>query len=270
MSDISSSDIKNEKSEHPSNDVKAAISDLWEIIRQTVDKIDKLHLENISLSEQCGKLEKAIAGTQDASSEVTAQTVLYEKELEEVRQKNAENLLLISSLENELSDYKGKYESILRKKEIIDKTIGELEELRTNKEFAQKEIARKNHELHSKDEDIDNLKEKIASLESQLLNVHSREKPEAETKEPEEQFRQQIENMIVENTELENRYQTDVSGYKQKIDSMQTELNHRDEVIANLESEIKENQFDAAEGRDNKISELTQKIQRLNALKVAS
>ncbi len=270
MSENITQDFGNAKAEYPSIDVKTAVADLWSLVRQTVDKIDKLQSENISLAIECRKLEDTIAGSQDVSSQVSAETMHLKNELDEIERKNAENLRLIESLENELSDYKEKYEAILQEKEIIDAAGDELVELRINREFAQKEIARKNHELHSKDDEIDNLKEKIASLESQLLNVHKTELKEAETKLLEEQYRKEIENLIIENTDLEKRYQADVSGYKKKIDSMQLELNHKDELVANLESEIKDIQSEASANKENNISELTQQIQRLNALKAVN
>ncbi|MCX6147131.1 MAG: hypothetical protein NTW25_07750 [Candidatus Kapabacteria bacterium] len=215
---MQNSNIQNELLRH-------AVDKMWESTRLSAENILELKTKVKNLEEQNSELYSSFISSDEESNnlklikeEFEAKSKEQEEHLENLNDKIKElNLRLdsaaifehkyteISRLHTELQD---KYNSSeQRSKNELLETIKELEDSHTNYGFLQKEITRRNFDLHQRDETILKQKESIASLDSKLFILKDLEKKYNSTKEKLESFEQTFDELTSQRDKLMEKLQ---------------------------------------------------------------
>jgi chromosome segregation ATPase len=215
---MQNSKIQNEMLRH-------AVDKMWESTRLSAENILELKTKVKNLEEQNSELYSSFISSDEESNnlklikeEFEAKSKEQEEHLENLYDKIKElNLRLDSAaifehkyteiyrLHSELQD---KYNSSeQRSKNELLETIKELEASHTNYGFLQKEITRRNFDLHQRDETILKQKESIASLDSKLFILKDLEKKYNSTKEKLESFEQTFDELTSQRDKLMEKLQ---------------------------------------------------------------
>lgn len=189
----------------PSREVQSLLIKLWDLIYELVEHNKSLKSQKSDLDENFRKIVQGIDRERGVSRDLKNKNVILEERHEqnnsrilELDRKNGELKEIITKRDSEISELKtlldqSKEENVrlLANVRELSKTPGELDKLKESFEFAQKEIARKNHEIHGLNDKIYELKEQISALDNQSRDA--------------ENLRNEIEQINSVNDDLEKR-----------------------------------------------------------------
>ncbi len=289
--------------------VEREIVRLWELIRNFADSMEEIRNRASEYEGIESEYKDMLEGNNSAVNKMR----------ESLRQATEEKNELREELENLNAEFRELKELLSDKDEMLEVADRQLEEknqeisrlaeistqfdkMKSDLDFAQKEITRKNFDLVNRDETINKIKEEKALLVSGVTKAGELKKRLDEY----EELKQKAENEKVELLEniqnLEEKLDTaEISNtkYKEKINNLESDaVNNREEVsrlnseleksdvalkagedkikslnenIQSFEKEIKELKVykDVLPYKDKKIEELTVSVQKLSALKVA-
>jgi len=151
----------------PNPEVVKAMNALWTLLHKTAEKIDsynEVKQQNIEYTRALEQMKSDKSGT----------SVIIE-EHEDLKRKYQYLINIhIPEIEKSLIEERNKSDKLDIENAEIQKELES--EILTSQNFghAQKELARKNHELNSRAEQILKLKEEIANLESKVLDLENK------------------------------------------------------------------------------------------------
>ena len=212
----------------PSADIAEAISGLWDIVKKSAEKLDFYSSTFSELKQEKEEYKKAFEA-------IKAEKNMLQEKLESIPSLSEKYNELVSNtlpnLENQLLEEKNKADLLELEKEKLKLELEEDIESRDNFHHVQKELARKNHELNKRADQMLKYREEISNLESKVIELENR------TKESE------LEDDFVSRSSFED--------VKEKLNQKDIDLNSSDdkvmklrEKISDLENEMKESELD--------------------------
>lgn len=210
-----------------------------------MEKLDKSRAVAIDLEETRSAYEKLKANLEGMEAKVRS----------------------IPELNEKLHDSLSKLESMETEKATLVESIEELKKVQANFELAQEGIAKKNHELHKRSEEIDDLKNTLAIAQSKAFEFQKKYEEMADG----EEFGKKLEelNMQVQlqksvNREQEDRFNEELAKYKQIWESQEATLEDKTKYSIELQNEINELQNKINNIESEKISGLETALAKKN------
>ncbi len=244
--------------------LKSAAERLWEAIRLSAESILELKTKVKNIEDQNTELYSSFIKSDEESSSLKIENAEFEK-------KNIEQDELLNKLNDDIKEltlrldsaaiFEHKYSEINRKyeelqlkynstekhskNELLEK-IKELEDSHTNYGFLQKEITRRNFDLHQRDETILKQKETIASLDSRIFILKDIEKKYDTAKDKLESLEQTFDDLTNQRDKLMEKFQEAKSMNESNSNSTEGKLNKYKEEL--------ESQAEAIELYTNKLN----------------
>jgi|GEM_PF-3090304 len=226
------------------NELRVAIELLWEDIKASTDIIKNLKDENYSLSSNLNKFEELLKEKSSSENEILDELLKVENINKELTSK-IENLESQLSLNEEITIEKSDLEAEnLKQKEEIRKQnekIRNLEEESLNYSYLQKEIARKNIDLNTKQDKIEDLNEEKANLQSKIYYYSDLEEKYKNTNNELIELRSENEKLLQNLSEITNNCVELEQTLKNKINEYQKELDLQNESLKNYSDRLYQN-----------------------------
>jgi len=150
-----------------------------------------------------------------------------------------ENIKILQNQINELSIFKTKAtetdernEELIKQNELLSKKKMELEDYQSHFGFAQKEITRRNFDLHQKEEIIQKQKETIADLESKVYKARENEKKIQEYISQNKNYENELNSLKDEKQDFDKKVITIATTSDNEINELKDKLVAKENEIA--------------------------------------
>ncbi len=246
----------------PSPEVKMAVEALWKAVSRSVEAYRDLSTDKLKIVEDANSL----LGVQEAlrekynelETEYSALVASYD-ELKQDLAKLKDSSAILPEKEEQIRYYEQKLKEAEENSAYLTGMVSTLQLEKENFQFAQKDIANKNHELHKRSETIEKLQNTIAELESRVLELNNFRKELGISEDGRfnqdtviSQLKENLDKAYLDlqverslSKEQEQRFHDELGKYKQiwkaqegSLEDYAKQLNEKNRIISELEQKV--------------------------------